>query len=857
MTRASSSAFLIVLAFAAVSEAQVEVRQLAFRTNDLIYDPSTQRIYASVPGSAGSLRGNTITRINPTTGDVEASIFVGSEPNRLALSGNGQFLYVGLDGAAAFRRFDLSTQTAGPQYTVGNHDFWGPLIVDDIEVLPDDPFGVAISRRPLNSSIELDIAAYDSGIARARTAPGGNEIEFGVSPTRLYNFTANDDFRRMVVNASGVTTIESTRNLIGGADFEFDGGFVFSNDGRVIDPESRVLLGTYSGVGLNALVRPASDQNRVYFLSGTSLLTYDLRTFVLLATTPIAGISGTTSSLIRWGSNGLAFRTGSGQLFLISFDIVPSAPEILVQPANQTIPAGDVASFLAVAAGDPSPAVQWQVSSDGGASFVNVTGATSPIYFVTTSAADSGKRFRAVFTNPSGSATTNSALLTACAIVLTPPSVSFGSSSARSAVSVTASHSACAWTATTSATWLTVTSGVVGTGSGSVAYDVTSNSSNVASRTGAVTIGGQTHTVTQAGSTSSCSYSLSQTNAAVGPDAGTATINITTSNSSCPWTATSNASWLSVISGASGTGNGAITYSWLANTSTLPRSGSLQITGSFFNVTQAGATDIPTNLRIRSIVGNQVTIVWNPPVSAPSAYVLEGGTVPGEVLASLPTGGTATIFSFTAPTGEFYIRIRAVYGATRSLPSNEVRIHVNVPVAPSAPARLLALVNGSSVTLSWTNTADGGPVTSLLLNVSGARSASVPLPASETVTFNGVPPGSYTVNLAAINDAGSSIVSNAVSFTVPGTCTGAPGIPANFSATRQGNTISVWWDSPSFGPAVTSYRVTVTGAFTGDILTTDRLLAGTVGPGSYTISVAAINTCGASAPTAPQTVVVP
>jgi hypothetical protein len=56
--------------------------------------------------------------------------------------------------------------------------------------------------------------------------------------------------------------------------------------------------------------------------------------------------------------------------------------------------------------------VQWQVSTDGGANFNNIPSATSTTYSFTAAASDNGRRFRAVFTNSAGSATTTAAILT-------------------------------------------------------------------------------------------------------------------------------------------------------------------------------------------------------------------------------------------------------------------------------------------------------------------------------------------------------------------------------------------------------------------------------------------------------------
>ena len=48
---------------------------------------------------------------------------------------------------------------------------------------------------------------------------------------------------------------------------------------------------------------------------------------------------------------------------------VPGAPVITANPANLVVISGGTATFTAAATGTPTPTVQWQVSSDGGATF--------------------------------------------------------------------------------------------------------------------------------------------------------------------------------------------------------------------------------------------------------------------------------------------------------------------------------------------------------------------------------------------------------------------------------------------------------------------------------------------------------
>jgi xylan 1,4-beta-xylosidase len=268
----------------------------------------------------------------------------------------------------------------------------------------------------------------------------------------------------------------------------------------------------------------------------------------------------------------------------------------------------------------------------------------------------------------------------------------------------------------------------------------------------------------------------------------------------------------------------------------------------------------PQNLQAISITGNTVTLGWTPGVGLMPAtnHVLEGGVSPGQVLESIPTDSALRTFTFAAPDGAFYVRLKAVSGASVSASSNEIRIYVNVPAAPSPPVNLLGMVNGSQLALSWTNTAEGGIPSAIRLTVTGAHQAAFDLPAAaEYFSYAGVPAGSYAFTVAALNATGASAPSNAVTLGFPGVCAGAPLPPTSFQATKSGSVITATWDPPASGPAMTGYTLTVTGSFAGSFQTTARTLSGSVGPGSYTLSVAASNPCGQSAGTTAATVTIP
>jgi Repeat of unknown function (DUF5650)/Invasin, domain 3/Immunoglobulin I-set domain len=92
--------------------------------------------------------------------------------------------------------------------------------------------------------------------------------------------------------------------------------------------------------------------------------------------------------------------------------VVPTSPIVTSNPTSQVVSAGNKVSFIAAAAGNPAPTVQWQVSTDGGTTFSNVAGATSATLTFVPAAAQNDNEYRAVFTNSSGRATTAAATLT-------------------------------------------------------------------------------------------------------------------------------------------------------------------------------------------------------------------------------------------------------------------------------------------------------------------------------------------------------------------------------------------------------------------------------------------------------------
>jgi hypothetical protein len=334
-------------------------------------------------------------------------------------------------------------------------------------------------------------------------------------------------------------------------------------------------------------------------------------------------------------------------------------------------------------------------------------------------------------------------------------------------------------------------------------------------------------------------------------------VTVNASLSDASWSATSNQAWLT-LSAASGTGSGSVTLTAAANASVTSRSATATLAGQAIIVTQAAGagTDRPLGLTVASIVGNTVTLQWDWPGVAPESYVLTGGLAQGQTIATLPIASRAPAFTFDAPSGVFYVRIAGVRGGGVLPASDDVRIVVNVPERPSAPTRLLGLASGSNLSLSWTNTADGGAATGLVLDVSGALSASLPLPVTDQFSFSGVPPGTYTFQVRATNAQGASPASNPVTLSFPGACQ-VPGVPQGLDAYVVGNVVTIRWNAPATGAAATGYVLTVGGAVSLALPVTGRSLSSPAPPGTYTFRVAAQNACGTGPNTSVATATIP
>ena len=113
----------------------------------------------------------------------------------------------------------------------------------------------------------------------------------------------------------------------------------------------------------------------------------------------------------------------------------------------------------------------------------------------------------------------------------------------------------CAWTASSNAAWITLTSAASASGAGTVTYRVAANTGP--DRTGTLTIAGRTFTVTQA---SGCTYAINPTKQSVNDGESQGGPVTVSAAAGCGWTAASHDSWITITAGATGSGNGTVRF---------------------------------------------------------------------------------------------------------------------------------------------------------------------------------------------------------------------------------------------------------------------------------------------------------
>ncbi len=191
------------------------------------------------------------------------------------------------------------------------------------------------------------------------------------------------------------------------------------------------------------------------------------------------------------------------------------------------------------------------------------------------------------------------------------------------------------------------------------------------------------------------------------------------------------------------------------------------------SVSYTGAPSRPQAALV-GVDGSHASLTWRPPIWGPViSYEVHVGTAPGwSNLGVIPVGAGSPSLGGDVGDGVYYVRVYAVNGGGRSLPSNEVMFVVGagIPGEPGTPSSLTAIVSGDSVFLSWVAGTGGTPTGHLLLvgSAPGATDLGIfGIGGSTSFLANGIASGTYYVRLVATNADGESEPSAEIVVIVP------------------------------------------------------------------------------------------
>jgi len=299
-----------------------------------------------------------------------------------------------------------------------------------------------------------------------------------------------------------------------------------------------------------------------------------------------------------------------------------------------------------------------------------------------------------------------------------------------------------------------------------------------------------------------CAFAISPSDQTVGPGGGEGTVNVTATVANCAWTAASNAAWITISSGAAGSGPGAVSFTVTANATTAPRAGTVSVAGQTLIITQPGCASISPTTAVFEAAGGTgaVTITttggcaWT--ASSPVSWI----TIPA-------TGsGNATINYTVAANPNPTARSATLAVAGQSLIVSQAGGGGSCAATPINPGQAL---NGSLIASDCSSPRRGGSSLADRYSFTGAANQMIAIWSYssdfDTYLYLIAPDGA----VIAENDDGGGrtnarLPSGAGFFTLPASGTYTVEV-TSFTGSRAGNyTISLSAGSPNCSYSISS-----------------------------------------------------
>ena len=234
--------------------------QIDCEFNDAVYDPGRDLLYATVPSIAGN-NGNSLAFIDPQTGNIQQFLFLGSEPDDLALSATGAYLYVVLSESSTLAVVNLQTQALEEILPLGLDDLRGDPRIPEVVAAADS-----------NDTTIAVVSSSGTGIWSSGTRLAMEDTRRLDLNAELY-FLQNDqqlltaegrDLTFFDVTAIGLENRSEVRNTdyLGGG--KKKGSLLYDALRNVFDPAAQQVVATCPTSNVSG-VEPDPDSDDIYY----------------------------------------------------------------------------------------------------------------------------------------------------------------------------------------------------------------------------------------------------------------------------------------------------------------------------------------------------------------------------------------------------------------------------------------------------------------------------------------------------------------------------------------------------------------------------------------------------------------
>jgi hypothetical protein len=325
------------------------VMTLNLWTNAVAWDPVND-VLQVVTGSSSPTQPSSLLSVNPHTGRIVASQALTTQPLTVAVSNDGQYVYVGFDMGGGVQRFIAKTLAPDLKIAVGDNTTY----IQDIQVSPVDPRTIAVCAWFIVPFMQRPgVVVFDDAVMRPNmfqgtfAVPGyifgyanvdAGKTSWSPDASTLYVFNLSQQgMYQLNVTAQGLSLADWLTWVpsqgIGG---RIVGHVVYIDGGQVVDLTGPVqVLGRFPGGYTNQQYRAEllannksfsveDHYNAVPTVDAMILWASDTTNYSTIDSLIFPGItSATEGKLYSWGTEGIAWGD-SGRLVIASGNFAQS-----------------------------------------------------------------------------------------------------------------------------------------------------------------------------------------------------------------------------------------------------------------------------------------------------------------------------------------------------------------------------------------------------------------------------------------------------------------------------------------------------------------------------------------------------